>query len=240
MTCSEGASTDTLSRTERASIFVVIPAYNEGGAIGEVVREVRALYPHVVVVDDGSTDDTFRVAARHAPFVLRHVINRGQGAALQTGLEFALSRGAQIIVTFDADGQHRVDEIANMIAPIEAGSCDITLGSRFLGDTTGIPRSRRLLLWAAVLFTRVTGRIKVTDAHNGFRAFSAAAARKIDITLDRMAHASELMDQIRESRMRFVEVPVRIRYTEYSLAKGQSARGAFRIVVHYLLGKVLQ
>ena len=240
MTGSEGARPALLSPEQRASVFVVIPAYNESGAIGEVVRGVRKTYPNVVVVDDGSSDDTLRVAARYAPFVLRHAVNRGQGAALQTGLDFALSRGAGVIVTFDADGQHGVDDIANMIAPIIGGECDITLGSRFLGDTTGIPRSRRLLLRGAVLFTRLTGRIKVTDAHNGFRAFSAAAAEKIDITLDRMAHASELMDQIRESRMRFLEIPVRIRYTEYSLAKGQSARGAFRIVVHYLLGKVLR
>ena len=224
----------------RRHVFIVIPTYNECESIEQVVREVRTEFPQVVVVDDGSQDDSFEAAVRCAPYVLRHAINRGQGAALQTGLEFALARGAEIIVTFDADGQHSVSDIAEMIAPIQSGLCDITLGSRFLGNACDMPRSRRLLLRLAVLFTRITGRLKVTDAHNGFRAFSRRAAEAIDIKLDRMAHASEMIDQIRESKLPFQEIPVHIRYTEYSLRKGQSSRGAFRIVVHYLLGKVLQ
>lgn len=227
----------------RNATFVVVAAYNEVACIGPVVREVCALYRNVVVVDDGSTDDTSAAAGREVRYVLRHPINRGQGAALQTGIEFALARGARFVVTFDADGQHRVEDIAALIEPIRKGECEITLGSRFLGDSSDvddIPTSRRLTLWLAVLFTRAVNRVKVTDAHNGLRAFSRPAARKINITLDRMAHASELIDQIRVSGLPFKEVPVKIRYTAYSLGKGQSSRNAFRIVVQYVLGRVMQ
>ena len=172
--------------------------------------------------------------------MLRHFINRGQGAALQTGIEFALRRGARFIVTFDADGQHRVEDIPPMLEPIWRGQCEVTLGSRFLGETVDIPRTRRLTLRLAVLFTKFVNRVQLTDAHNGFRAFSRRAAQTIHITMDRMAHASELIDQIRLSGLPFREVPVQIRYTVYSLAKGQSSRGAIRIVWQYLLGRVFQ
>jgi len=221
-------------------VFVVIAAFNEAACIEQVVREVRAVYPSVVVVDDGSSDDTFEAARRGARYVLRHPINRGQGAALQTGITFALARGAKFVVTFDADGQHCVEDIAALLEPIRRGACEISLGSRFLGQAVDMPPGRRRVLKAAVLFTRFVNRVRLTDAHNGLRAFSRAAAQRIDITLDRMAHASELIDQIRRSGLAYQEVPVHIRYTGYSMAKGQSSRGAFRIVLHYVLGRMFE
>lgn len=221
-------------------VFVIIPAYNESTCIGQVAREVRNVYPHVVVVDDGSRDNTSEAAKSGATYVLRHPVNRGQGAALQTGITFALQRGADYIVTFDADGQHRVEDIEALLVPLRAGECEITLGSRFLGNVLDMPAARRRVLKLAVLFTRIVNRVKLTDAHNGLRAFSKRAAQHIDITLDRMAHASELIDQIRRSGLGYKEIPVQIRYTEYSIAKGQSSRGAFRIVLHYILGRVFQ
>lgn len=220
-------------------MFVVIPAYNEGPAVAQVVASVRTAVSHVVVVDDGSTDNTLQAARGSGAHVLRHAVNRGQGAAIQTGIEFALAQGADYVVTFDADGQHRVEDIEALLAPIRAGECEIALGSRFLGKTVAMPWSRRVLLKGSVWFTRLVNRVKVTDAHNGLRAFSRLAAERIHITLDRMAHASELIDQIRESGLPYSEVPVEVRYTEYSLRKGQSARGAVRIVIHYLLGRIM-
>ncbi len=222
------------------AVFVVVPAFNEAPAIGAVLGELRAAYPNVVVVDDGSTDGTAQVARTTAAHVLRHPINCGQGAALQTGIEFALQCGAEYIVTFDADGQHRVEDVAALLAPIRSGECDIVLGSRFLGQSVGVPPLRRMVLRFGVLFTRLVSRVNLTDAHNGLRAFSRRAAQRINLRLDRMAHATELIDQVRQSGLRFKEVPVQIRYTAYSLRKGQSARGAIRIALHYLLGRVLQ
>lgn len=229
----------SLSSAVRDATFVVVPAYNEGPALERVIHEVRAVFPNVVVVDDGSSDDTGAISRRCATYTLRHMINRGQGAAIQTGLEFALLRGAEYVVTFDADGQHRVEDIPRLLRPILNDECEIAIGSRFLGEVTDLPTSRRLVLRAAVLFTRVVNGVKLTDAHNGLRAFSRRAAQKIRIRQDRMAHASEIIDLIKNTGLPFREVPVRIRYTEYSLKKGQSAKGAFRIVFHYLVGRMV-
>lgn len=225
---------------EAREIAVVVAAYNEGKAVGAVVSDlVRGSY-RVVVVDDGSSDDTAGVARDAGAVVLRHAVNRGQGAALQTGITYALKRGAKAVVTFDADGQHRVEDIPAMLAPIAGGCADIALGSRFLEGGSSVPAGRRLLLRAAVVFTRLTSGVSLSDAHNGFRAFSARAAAALDIKLDRMAHASEIIDQIRRSSLPFVEVPVTIDYTDYSMAKGQSSANAFRVAFDYLLNKLMR
>ncbi|MDD9945441.1 MAG: glycosyltransferase family 2 protein [Myxococcales bacterium] len=220
--------------------WVVIAAYNEGEAIGGVVSDLVDDYPNVVVVDDGSGDDTADAAAGAGAVVLRHVINRGQGAALQTGITYALTRGAAYIVTFDADGQHQKSDLPALIGPLARGEVDICLGSRFLEHAGSVPLARRLLLSLAVLFTRLTSGVRLTDAHNGLRAFSRRAAARIDIRLDRMAHASELIDQIRQSGLPYREIPVHIRYTDYSLAKGQRGSAAFRVALDYLIGRVMR
>ena len=220
--------------------FIVIPAFNEGRAIGAVVAELKALWPHVIVVDDGSHDDTPSVAQQSGATVLRHAVNRGQGAALQTGITHALRRGAQIVVTFDSDGQHRAEDVATLVAPIEEGRADVVLGSRFLGTTENMSVLRGLLLRTATAFTRMTSGARVTDAHNGLRAFSRAAASRLEIRLDRMAHASEIVDQVAEHGARCIEVPVHVRYTDYSKRKGQTGLGAFRVLLDYLWGRWLR
>lgn len=218
----------------RDKIFIVVPAYNEAAAIGAVISNLRARWPRVVVVDDGSSDATGATAREAGATVLTHIVNRGQGAALQTGIRYALEQGAAVIVTFDSDGQHSSEDLERLIAPILEGTADVVLGSRFLGSADGIPSTRKLLLRGAIFFTRLSSGLKVTDAHNGLRAFCRAAASQIQIELDRMAHASEILDQIARSRMRFVEVPVHIRYSEYSRAKGQSSLGALRVLFDYI------
>jgi glycosyltransferase involved in cell wall biosynthesis len=217
--------------------FVVIAAYNEAATIQEVVTRLLNHYPNVVVVDDGSTDGTAACLAGTSAYVLRHLTNRGQGAALQTAVAFALARGADAIVTFDADGQHDERDIKQLLEPIIAGECDVTLGSRFLGSAPGIPKSRQLLLKAATLFTRIISRVEVTDAHNGLRAFSRTAAQSLRITLDRMGHASELLDQIKVGGLRYKEVPVTITYSEHSLSRGQSSWNALVIGTQMLVKK---
>jgi glycosyltransferase involved in cell wall biosynthesis len=220
-------------------IFVVMAAYNEADAIGPVVGSLLSVYRHVVVVDDASTDGTSEVLKDSPVYLLRHCLNRGQGAALQTGIEFALSQGADIVVTFDADGQHDMLEIPGLVAPILAGECEVTLGSRFLGRTEGMPLTRRLVLKAGVLFTRVFSRVRVSDIHNGFRALSARAATRIHLQMDRMAHASEILEQIQRSGLPYREVPVTIRYTSYSIGKGQSSWNAVRIAFELLMRRRL-
>lgn len=235
-----GKADESLPDAVRRSLYVVIAAYDEHATVGPVVAALTAEYPHVVVVDDGSRDGTAETARRSGATVLRHCVNRGQGAALETGIRYALLRGAQIVVTFDADGQHAPEDIPVLVRPILEGRAEVVLGSRFLGTGLPVPRGRRWLLRAAVLFTRLTSGLRVTDAHNGLRAFTAHAARSLEITLDRMAHASELLDRIRRARLAWTEVPVRIRYTPYSRAKGQSSLSAIPVAFEYLLGRVLR
>jgi len=220
-----------------AGIFVVVPAYNEAEAIGGVLEELRRTAATIVVVDDCSTDATAAIARAAGATVLRHAVNRGQGASLQTGIRYALTRGAKIVVTFDSDGQHDAADLAALVAPIRAGRAEVVLGSRFLEPRSAIPPARRLLLKLAVVFTRITSGMRVTDAHNGLRALSRRAAASIDIKLDRMAHASELMDQIRRSRLSYAEVAVSVRYTPYARRKGQRGVHALRVAFDYLVGR---
>jgi glycosyltransferase involved in cell wall biosynthesis len=220
-------------------VWVVIAAYNEGERLGDTLQSLCRQYANVVVVDDGSRDDTSTVAARYPVWVLRHVVNLGQGAALQTGLSFALRHGAEYLVTFDADGQHSPDEIAQLVRPLRMGHADVVLGSRFLGRAVGLPWARWLVLKLGVLFTRVFSRVNVTDAHNGLRAFSRQAARQLRIRQNRMAHASEILDQIRERGLRYTEAPVTIRYSDETMAKGQSSWNALRIVAQLCLARMV-
>ncbi len=202
-------------------VWVVVPAYNEARVVAGVVAELKPDAHRIVVVDDGSSDSTAEMAAECGAVVLRHPINLGQGAALQTGIEFALARGAELIVTFDADGQHRTADVARLIDALEAERADFALGSRFLGSAVNIPPLRRMLLRAATLFTRLTTGLALTDAHNGLRAMTRRGALRIRLRQNRMAHASEILGQIAASGLKYVEVPVTIDYSSYSRAKGQ-------------------
>jgi polyprenyl-phospho-N-acetylgalactosaminyl synthase len=222
----------------RRQVAIVIPAYNEGSAIAQVVAGVRQQFPIVVVIDDGSSDETGRAAREAGARVLTHAVNRGQGAALQTGIEYALRQGAEAIVTFDADGQHRVEDIAPLLAALDRA--DVALGSRFLNLRSSMPWTRRFLLRCATVFMRATTGVPLTDAHNGLRAMSARAAQQIHLTIDGMAHASEFIDQIRRNRLTVVEVPVVVHYSEYSMKKGQSGFAAFRIAFDYLMKRLFR
>ncbi len=222
-------------------VFVVIPAYNEQGSIVSVIKGLRkGGYNNIVVVDDCSTDNTLELIQKQNVHALHHEVNRGQGAALQTGIGFALKEGADIIVTFDADGQHKVEEIKYLLKPIQEKKADAALGSRFLNSKSNVPFFKKLALKAGIYFTWLTSGIKLTDAHNGFRALSRSAAEKIEITQDRMEHASEIVEQIHKKKIRYIEVPVTILYTEYSKAKGQSPINAVKIGLKILLRKFMK
>ncbi|WMD18200.1 glycosyltransferase family 2 protein [Achromobacter seleniivolatilans] len=219
-------------------VWVVIAAFNEGTVIANTVAGVLEHMKNVVVCDDCSSDAT-AVAARGAgAHVLSHPINLGQGAALQTGIAYALQQNAEYIVTFDADGQHDAREIAPMLAALKASGADAALGSRFLGTKTNIARSRKLVLSAALLFTRITSRIRLTDVHNGFRVLTRKFCQEFEFKQNRMAHASEILDHIASHHVRFIEHPVTIVYTEYSIRKGQRSSNAIRILMELLMGRV--
>lgn len=226
-------------RSPYMKTIAVIPAFNEELVVADVVSAVRPYVDEIVVVDDGSHDATAHRAASAGACVAVHLINRGQGAALQTGMDWALRRGADIIVHVDSDGQHTPQQIPNLLAPIRAGECDVVLGSRFLDATSNVPPVRRVVLRAGGVFTRMVSGLSITDPHGGFRALSRTAAQKIRLRQDRMAHASEIIQLLSRHQLRYKEIPVTIRYTDYSMARGQSSWNAIRIVIDLIKGSIL-
>lgn len=222
-------------------IVAIVPAFNEGSRIVAAIADAQQYVDHVVVVDDCSSDDTGIVAKSAGAIVLRHIINRGQGAALQTGTDYALQTlVADVIVHFDADGQMMGSEIPMMVRPIAAGEADVVLGSRFLGKAAlNMPAMRRFMIRLGTIFTIVLSGIRVTDTHNGFRALSRKAASEVRISLDRMAHASEILDLIKTKRLKYVECPVTISYTQDTLHKGQSTVKAMMTAKDILKKKIV-
>ena len=213
------------------TVVIVIAAYNEAKVIAGVVREVVAGGHRVILVDDGSGDGTADVARQAGAHVVVHPVNLGQGAALQTGIELALAEGADVIVTFDADGQHHASDIANLLAALKTHQADFALGNRFMGGAVDMTGTRRMLLRAATAFTRLTTGLRITDTHNGLRAMTRRGASHIGLRQNRMAHASEILHQIAASGLKFIEVPVTITYSAYSRAKGQKLTDFFAILI---------
>ncbi|MDP2656592.1 MAG: glycosyltransferase family 2 protein [bacterium] len=224
------------------SIWAVIPAYNEQRRVREAVRQVKQYIPNIVVVDDCSKDRTDKEAALGGAHVLRHPINRGQGAALRTGMDYALAQGAHIIVHFDADGQMLASQIPSMIKPILEGRADIALGSRFIDNSSKIPAMRRFVLKGGILFTHIISGLNLTDTHNGFRAMNRYAADKIQIVQDRYSHASEILDEIAKHKLRYVEVPVTTLYNDEIMvaaqARGQNSLNALKIAARVIWSKL--
>jgi glycosyltransferase involved in cell wall biosynthesis len=220
-------------------VFVIIPAHNEEELIESVLHNFTTTNYHVVVVDDGSTDNTAEKVIQSGAILIRHPINLGQGAALQTGIDYAIKHGASHIVTFDADGQHDFHDISTMLDILDRENLDIVLGSRFLGTTKNMPLSRHILLKLACWFTRMSSGLPVTDAHNGLRVFKTSVARQLRLYQPRMAHATEIIYKIRSSHLKFREVPVTTYYTEYSKKKGQrSLSGVIQIISDLLFGGI--
>ncbi|MFW5865576.1 MAG: glycosyltransferase family 2 protein [Nanoarchaeota archaeon] len=211
---------------------IVIAAYNEENAIEKVLDGLLERgYEHIVVVDDASRDKTVKNIQPYlnkGVMLIEHRSNKGQGASLRDGINYAVKKGYKYIVTFDGDGQHRVQDMDAMIEPVAQGLADITLGSRFKGKTK-MPLGRVITLKIAVLVQWVFYRILLSDAHNGFRCMNRKAASRIRITSDRMEHASEIISEIKRHRLRYKEVPIVVNYTEETLAKGH---GSFKQAVN--------
>lgn len=215
--------------------WIVIPMYNEAQVVGDVITELRKTFPYVVCVDDGSSDGSQEIAREAGAVVIQHPVNLGQGASLQTGISYALTDPeVDAIVTFDADGQHRVEDALAMVERIRSGEAEIVLGSRFLDGRTKLSTAKRIVLRTAAIQSRLATGLALTDAHNGLRVLSPKVARGIHLTQNRMAHASELVHQVAEMKPRWVEHPVEIIYTDYSKSKGQSLLNSVNILAELL------
>lgn len=217
--------------TDWPEVWLIVPVYNEGRVIAEVVRNARKTFANVVCVDDGSRDDSSAEIRSSGAHLVRHPVNLGQGAAIQTGLEYARAQpGATYFVTFDADGQHQVEDVLAMLERLRSEDVDIVVGTRFHGDTSHIPWIKRFILKTVVLLSPRTRRLGLTDAHNGLRVFNRKVAEQMNITLSGMSHASEIVEMIDRWKWRVAEEPVTILYTDYSMAKGQSVINGVNIL----------
>ncbi len=198
---------------------IVIPVYNEASVIGEVIEDVRAHgFDLIIVVDDGSDDETWLVAAAHDVLTVRLKVNRGKGAAVKTGIMAANLLNADVVVTMDGDGQHDPADLTALIAPVLAGVSDVVLGSRLLCRKE-MPRIKVLENIVGNFFTWLFYGLLVSDSQSGFRAYSRYAALIIDTKADKYEYDSKVIREIKNNRLRFTEVPVHTRYTEYSKGK---------------------
>ncbi len=220
---------------------VVIAMYNESKSIKSVLQTLQSVRPNdtIIVVDDGSSDNCHAIASEvEGIHLLKHIYNLGQGAALQTGIEYAKRLGLHYIITYDADGQHDPYDIEPFKQEMIKGNYDIILGSRFMGETVNMKKSKYYTLKFAILFGYVFGGLKLTDSHNGFRLINLEKFPLFEMEHNEMAHASEVIDIIKSNNLSYKEMPCTITYTDYSMEKGQSIFNSVNIMVQYLIGKI--
>lgn len=222
-------------------VFVLIPSFNEASIITDTIKSISGSY-EVVLIDDASTDNTRQVVAHLPIYYLRHSINLGQGAALQTGMTFAYQQGADIVVHFDADGQHNPDDIPRFIDELERRKLDVLLGSRFLKpeDRQSVPFFKQVVLKVATFVNGIVTGLWLTDAHNGFRVMNRHSLSLIRLKENRMAHATEILSQIHRHHLKVGEISTHITYTSYSKAKGQSWLNSFNILFDLFINRYLR
>jgi len=222
-------------------VWVIVPCYNEAPVVRGVIETVRRHFPNVVAVDDGSRDNSAAEIQASGARLVQHPVNMGAGAAYQTGVDFALrDPGAEFFVTFDADGQHRVEDVIAMVNHLRGVDTEVLIGSRFLGSVEGMSTSRRTLLKAAVVFERMTSGITLTDAHQGLRVFRRSFARILDLQSHDMSWASEFLTRMAEHKTTYEEFPVHVEYTDYSRSKGQRSINSVNIGMDVLINKLLR
>lgn len=222
-------------------VWIVVPAYNEAAVIGGVISELLSIFEHVVCVDDGSSDGTGEIARAAGAHLVRHPINLGQGAAIQTGVEYARRQpGAKVFATFDADGQHQMKDVAAMIDRLSVGDVDVVIGTRFGPEVASRPPLlKRMVLQTAARLSRRGRRLGLTDTNNGLRVFNKTVADGLNITMSGMSHATEIVMMIAENHWRVAEVPVEVLYTDYSKSKGQPLLNGVNIIFDgFLRGRI--
>lgn len=225
-------------------LAIIIPAYNEGEVLGSTILSIRQVLKSlpieslIIVVNDGSSDETGIVAKQYGDIVLTHRLNAGLGASLGTGIEYVKRHGFTSLITFDADGQHDPKDIVTAYQSLQSGN-DVVIGSRFLGTHDQMPPLRRYVLYLSNLVTYLFFGVWTTDSQSGFRALGARAIRELHLVSNRMEVSSEFFAEIKRLKLRYSEIPIHVRYTPYSLSKGQANTAGFGVLLKlfYLLGR---
>lgn len=224
--------------------WLIIPCFNEGTVIGDVIRHARETFPNIVAVNDGSSDNSAEEIHKAGAHLVNHPVNLGQGAAIQTGVEYARAQpGARYFVTFDADGQHQVKDVVAMLERLRNEPVDIIVGTRFGRPRSAddqVPWIKRLVLKTVVLLSPRTRKLGLSDAHNGLRIFNKKVADELNIRMNGMSHASEFVAQMDERGWRVSEQPVDILYTDYSMSKGQSLINGVNILADGFVARRLK
>ena|SRR3989338_621835 len=220
-------------------LLIGIPAYNEGKVIGSVISSliksaINGIKTDILVVDDGSTDSTFTEAEKQGVITLKHLLNRGLGGSLKTIISYAKYKDYDILVTFDADGQHNPSDIPKLIEPIIKGEKDVVIGSRWR-LSKNVPLSRVIINKLANLITYLLFSFWTSDSQSGLRALNKKAIRQINLHSDGMEVSSEFFREIFINKLRFQEVPITVRYTSYSQAKGQKLSNAPNVFFHLFM-----
>ena len=217
--------------------YIIIPVFNEAKVVENVLKKIKKKFSNIVCIDDGSTDNTFKILSSKKIFLLRHKINLGQGAALQTGIDFAKLRGAKYYITFDSDGQHNTQDALEMLQLIKNKNFDIILGSRFIKNNFNkkIPFLRKIILIMAIKISNLFTNLKLTDTHNGLRVFNKKFANKLNIKLDGMSHPTDIMENIVKNNFKYIEYSTNIIYSKYSISKGQANINSLNILFDMIM-----
>ncbi len=226
--------------TWKHSVFIVIPAFNEEKTVGEVVRALKnAQFENLIVVDDGSGDATAKVARQAGARTVRHILNRGLGGALGTGIEAALRLGAEYIITCDADGQHACEDVEKVAHALAENGSDVVIGSRMI-ESKGMPLIRKLGNLGLNVATFLLFGAWATDSQSGLRGFTRKAASTLRLEASRMEVSSEIIHEVKRNKLTLKEIPIQAIYTDYSLATGQSNLNAFNILFKLFIKKLLR
>jgi polyprenyl-phospho-N-acetylgalactosaminyl synthase len=222
-----------------ADTYVIVPVYNEAPVLDEVLSGLTKRFKHIICIDDGSTDGSSEIIKESGATLLQHRRNKGQGAAFRTGFKYALGQtNARYLITFDADGQHQVEDAEAMLTHIKKHKLSVVLGSRFLGAAPGMGIVKRLTLRLAIRFTHLFTNLPLTDTHNGLRIFRRDFAEKLTFKLNGMAYASEMELAVAQLKVAYEEFPVTIIYSDYAKSKGQSVFNSFAIVWELMTQKL--
>ena len=213
------------------NIYIIVPAFNESKVLEKNLKNLKKYFDNIIVVDDGSTDNTLEIINRLGLISIHHPINLGQGAAIKSGFNFVKKlNNIHGVITFDADGQHSPAD-ANIFAnEILTSDKDIIFGSRFINHSNNVPLIKKFILKIATKLSNIILKMNLSDTHNGLKAFKIDSLNKINITIDRYAFETEMLMQISKQKLSYKELHTEIVYTPYSLKKGQSIRNGMIIM----------